>query len=1108
MKSRFVSFLFLAVSPAWAATAPTAEQIEFFENRIRPVLAQECYECHSTATKQKGGLRLDTRAGWQVGGESGPAIVPGDARASLLLQSIRHDDDDLKMPKAGAKLDPAVIADFERWVALGAPDPRDHPPSAEQIKGDTNWAAIAARRARWWSFQPVTNSPAPDAGLDWSAHPVDRFLRAEQEKTKLVPADDADVWTVLRRLQYLLIGLPASAAERAAFAEQWSRQGADQAVATRVDALLASPHFGERWARHWMDWFRYSEGYGGQGDPVIENAHEYRDYLIRALNANVPYDQLIREHLAGDLLPNPRLDPGGSLNESRIGTAQFRFVEHGFFPVDALDELVKFTDNQVDVVTKATLGLTVSCARCHDHKFDAISQRDYHALFGIFASSRPAQRPLIRPHVITAKRPELQRQRAHLADALKSHWLAEATPENIGARLAAWTAEREKAARTNPAPKAKAAAEKENSAKAKAKRVPPVPPTALLYAWEKWREEGEVAPLWSAHAAKLATLRAEAAAHNDSITQRTWDFRPGLPADWQSADGELRRVPAGELGLATGEKPGVLSILPAGVLSFTASAFETASIASDDFLIGDGALAVEWTGAGLAWARLAPENFPMANNLAGIYGQFSTGNSGRMQTAHWRTTFWRENRGYLQIMTRHAATAPPRPSGDEGDDYVTSNVDPRGSWFHVTRIRRLKEPTDKLQPVQFSIAPLLEAGTDATAPADRAALVAAYASAIRRVLNRWGSPEFTDEDAHFLTDCLEARLLPGGREEGSPEVKDAFAALKTTEDTFAALAHRAAPGVVESKGFDQPLYPRGNHLAPGAPVPRAFLAALGGRPYALENTSGRLQLAGQLTRPDNPLFARVIANRIWHYVFGRGLVGTPDNFGRTGAPPTHPELLDHLASRLATRGWDLKEMLRHLLTTRTFRLASAAPAASTTADPANRLLSHAHVRRFDGEIVRDHLLAVAGNLDLRMFGPSQNEKSAPKADVRRGVYLRARRTGLNELMATFDVPMPATTRGARDTTTTPSQAISLLNSPFVLHQAQSWAERAANTAGDGNAPAALRQLIESAYSRPATDAELAELSAYCQTGAADDAKAGLRQAAHLVFNTKEFLYLP
>lgn len=1071
--------------PLILAANPAVEGTEFFEKRIRPVLAQECYECHSTATKSKGGLLLDTRAGWQKGGDSGEAIVPGKPEESLFLKTIRHEEPDLKMPKAGAKLDPQVIADFTRWIQMGAPDPRNEPPTPEQLAADTNWKAVAKRRAEWWSFRPISDPTVPNADPQFSSHPVDQFLREAQIRAGISPAPDADPFTVNRRLQYVLTGLPEEKVT-----------GGDAVELT--NNLLDSPQFGERWARHWMDWFRYSEGHGGQGDTAVPNAFEYRDYLVRALNSNIPYDVLIREHLAGDLLPRPRLDSTGMINESRIGLAQFRFVEHGYFPVDSLDEFVKFTDNQIDVVTKATLGLTVSCARCHDHKFDAISQRDYHALFGIFASSRPAQRPLLVQDSIETHREKLKQAKTVLASALKSQWLSEATPETIQARLQKWNLDRAKAVADHEA------ALKTQPKKEADKTAPaPIAATDLIRPLAQWSEKDDLPKQWTLFANQLTQLRAEAAAHNERITDRRWDLRNGVPPDWYVADGNLAAQPAGEIGIGVHSDDAALSILPAGLFSAASTAFEQAAFASHDLTIPEGAMAVQWAGAGHAFARLSPENYPMSGLL---YTQNQGKDDGSSAWFSRGTDFWKGRRGYFHITTQLTAPVTVRAE-NKGKKPRREESQQRGSWFHISEVRLLKSPKDTIRPVIFSVGPLF-AG-DHPVPQNATELAALYVVTIQEVLQRWQTPAFTDEEALFLTDCIQTGLLVGNSHGLDQTARTALHHFRSIEDQFAQAARRSAPGVIESPGFDQPLYSRGNHLKPGEPVERAFLGSLGGKPYEIKTGSGRLQLAEELTRPENPFFARVIANRLWHHVFGQGIVKTTDNFGRTGQQPTHPELLDHLASRLIRTGFDLKDNIRYLVSCRSFRLGSQPDPKTTAKDPTNRLLSHAPVRRMDAEIIRDHLLSVSRNLDLTMQGPSSSLRAEPAVDQRRGLYVQTKREGQNELFASFDVPMPNTTRGARDVSTTPGQAITLLNSPFIQYQADKWAERAAAAIQNGVKPdEQLASLLSHALSRPAKPNELSMLRGYYEEHLPEGIRVALRQSAHLVFNLKEFIYLP
>ena len=315
-----------------------------------------------------------------------------------------------------------MIADFAKWIAAGAPDPRGND-AAKPVVRSSDWAATLAERRKHWSWQPIKVVPPPTVREpEWQANPIDRFVRAKQAALGIEPTVEADRATLLRRATYLPTGLPPTAAEIEAFLKDMSPAAYEKVV----DRLLASPRFGERMATHWLDVMRYAESHGSEGDPAVPFAWRYRDYVIRAFNADVPYDRFVREQIAGDILPNPRINAAEGLNESMIGPAHFRMVEHGYQPVDSLDEQVKTVDNQIDVVSKAFLGLTASCARCHDHKFDAIGQRDFYALYGIFGSSRPGQVTIDDPARFRQAHADLALAKARVKGELEKLWMAEA----------------------------------------------------------------------------------------------------------------------------------------------------------------------------------------------------------------------------------------------------------------------------------------------------------------------------------------------------------------------------------------------------------------------------------------------------------------------------------------------------------------------------------------------------------------------------------------------------------------------------------------------------------------------------------------------------------
>ena len=349
----------------------TPEQTEFFEKKIRPVLVERCYGCHGAEiTQPMGGLRLDTAARLRKGGDSGPVITPGDPAASLLIAAISYRNPNLKMPPSG-KLKDQQIADFTDWIKMGAPDPRGDETAPEPAKKGVDFTAAR----KFWSFQALKR-PAPDASID-------QFLRAKLDEKHLEPAPPADKRTLIRRVTFDLTGLPPTPRE----VENFLADQSPAAFSKLVERLLASPHYGERWARHWLDLVRYAETNGHEFDNDKIDAWRYRDYVIRAFNQDVPYNQFVKEHIAGDLLPEKRLSLDRAYWESPLGTSFYWFGEVLNSATDSVKSRADEVDNQIDVVSKTFLALTVACARCHDHKFDPIPTADYYSLAGILHST-------------------------------------------------------------------------------------------------------------------------------------------------------------------------------------------------------------------------------------------------------------------------------------------------------------------------------------------------------------------------------------------------------------------------------------------------------------------------------------------------------------------------------------------------------------------------------------------------------------------------------------------------------------------------------------------------------------------------------------------------
>ncbi|WP_414661126.1 PSD1 and planctomycete cytochrome C domain-containing protein [Horticoccus sp. 23ND18S-11] len=1039
------------------AALPPAE-VEFFETKIRPVLAQDCYECHRTNGKRKGGFALDHRQALLTGGDSGAAIVPGKPAESLLLQAIRHESDDLLMPKAGAKLEPAVIADFERWIRLGAPDPRDTPPTDAQVAADTDWNAVMQRRKGWWSFQPIKKPdlarfPA-DAG---STHPVDRLLAPGLAAAGLTRAARADDVTRLRRLSYVLRGLPPSPAEIDAFA----RDSRDDAYTRIVDTWLASPAFGERWARHWMDWVRYADSHGSEGDAPIPYAWRYRDYLIRALNADVPYNQLVREHLAGDLLAAPRLNRELGLNESALGIGHLRMVLHGFAPVDALEEKVRFTDDQINVVSKAFLGLTVSCARCHDHKFDPISQRDFTSWYGIFTSSAPATVAVDAPDPAAgAWRAGLVQRKDAIRAALAAAWLEDA--EKLPAQLLA----------PDPALTKAVAAAKD--------------PSFILHPWFL-RQQHATTESTVTNASVLAAWRVRAAAVADTqnrVYPKRWHLsRPEDFAAWRRDGAGAERVSgAGDFAVLPAGDRAVAGPYPAGVFTHRVSSKDRGVILSPPFQLDQSYdVWLRITGEGGAFVRYVVQNYPREGSVYPVQKLVGAPS----QWLKLSLDYWQGDQIHLE-----ATTAADQP--------VLANVAAERSWFGLSDVvfTRAGEP-GPIEPWSFT-APLLTAWGP-TEPRSAEELARGYAEAVRASVQAWRDDTCTDAQAQYIDGMVRAGLLRNRLDE-LPGVAPLIMAYREREEAIGVPTR--APGVIETGALDQPLFVRGNHKQPAEIVPRHFLDAIDATPYRREE-SGRRALADDLLRPDNPLTARVIVNRVWHHVFGRGLVATPDNFGRMGEPPSHPELLDYLAAWFVEHGWSTKALIRFLVTSETWQAASDRPAGAAEKDPDNVAWSHANVRRLEAEAIRDALFAVSGDLKAEpRYGPPVTGRVP-----RRSVYLRVKRNDLDPFLAVFDAPVPSGPTGRRDVTNVPGQSLTLLNDPLVRELAAHWAKRIEQDATLASADARIAAMYRQAFGREPTAAEIDRSQRFIAQMKDQGQPAPWAELGHALFNLKEFIFI-
>jgi len=1109
----------VAVAAALAAgTAPGQQQadLEFFEKRVRPVLAQRCQECHSVASgKEKGGLRLDSRQALLDGGDSGPAIVAGNAAASLLLRAVRYEDPDLQMPPKGM-LTEQEVEDLEHWVASGAHWPEERQPAAGAVRPGT--FDLQARRASHWAWQPMAVHPVPEVrDRTWPAGDVDRFLLARIEAAGLPTAAEADRATLLRRASFVLTGLPPTVAEVRAF-EADTAPGAWERV---VDRLLASPHYGERWARHWLDLVRYSETLGHEFDFTLHHAWRYRDYLVRAFNDDLPYDQFVREHVAGDLLDAPRRDPASGADESTVATTFWWLGQRSHSPVDVRASEAEYVENQIDVMGKAFLGLTIACARCHDHKFDAISTQDYYALYGVMSSTRSRMVPM---------QPPSTWQRHHEAVAAARDRLVDvAVP-----RLAAAAAQLDR--HLLAAERIVAEQSLHGSAPATLRmdgRAGDLDPE-LLRRWVELLQSDAVRrgghPMHAFHLVSQAMpadqgrtwdrVRAHRAPKATEGTDRELlgDFRTGDLQGWTPTGAGFHRAHAGTA--LAGEKPEdpVLSFADGACMhSGTAGRRLQSALRSPTRVVSRRYLHVRVAGRS-ARVNAVVDGFQLIRYP--IYGELKRFvDHPELRWVTFDLERWRGRKLHVELLDQETP--------DFADEVRENGYGP-DSWVAVQQAwlsDEARPPATDSPGLAWSVH--VDGARVSTTEALAAGLRETALRSLAMVAD--GSMAYAkDAPARIalLNLLVGRRLLPL---DNDPELAAA------REEAALAAAAVPAPqyvlGAEDGSGFDEPVFVRGNHKVTGPEVRRGFLEALSNGPReTVAAGSGRRELAAAITDPANPLTARVMANRVWHHVFGRGLVPSVDDFGALGEAPSHPELLDWLALRFVHDGWSVKALVRELILSRAFRASSSpADASVATTDPDNRLLSHMRMRRVEGEALRDSLLRVSGRLDPTMYGPPvgvhltafMSGRGRPGSgpldgNGRRSLYVEVRRNFLPPMMLAFDVPMPSTTVGRRTVSNVPAQALILMNDPFVLQQARHWATRVlAEPHEDDRERLAL--VHREALAREPRAEELDAMESFVREQ--ERAHAGAEDAAarrllawtdlcHVVCNLKEFVFVP
>jgi hypothetical protein len=1107
-------------------TAPCADPklpdaaAEFFEKKIRPVLVEHCHACHSAkAEKLKGELLLDSRAGLLKGGENGPVVVPGEPEKSRLIIAVRYKNVDLQMPKRG-KLPDAVLADLTAWVAMGAPWPGADG-TTTTIKKTFD---LDQRKRDHWAWRPVRPvAPPVVRNTSWLSGPIDHFVLAKLEEKGLAPAQDAEPRTLVRRLYFDLIGLPPAPEEVEAFltAHEANPQAALEGA---VDRLLASPHFGERWGRHWLDLVRYAESKGHEFDYTVPNAYQYRDYVIRALNADVPYSQFVTEHIAGDLLPAPRVDPKHGFNESILGTGFWFLGDELHSPVDIRQDEADRYDNRIDVLTKTFLGLTVSCARCHDHKFDAISTKDYYALAGFLQSSsyrlvrfeslEQNRRVAAELAALRARaRPVVQRALAASVkatlDRLDDYLLA-AAAVGRGARLGDVAANR----RLDAALLGRWVDQLRRSANDPAD---PFHLVARIAADPKSNEPDHVAELIREFVADEAARESRAGASLEGA-KVVVDYSRSKPDEWLPDDASFGPAMV---------RPGEVRVSGAGTVRLT----ENAAAEFDPV----------WKSLGLAPSS---ETDAGALNSPQRPGRTIRTPTFTLESAKVSYLVRGTGHAYFSVASHHLIAGPLHArlvvpvKGGDGFRWLGHDLAPyKGQRLHVEFTAETPDfavalvvNTERVPEIPVSDGLLRQALSDVRSLEK---LAAAYQRMVLDLTDRLetdrliGAPG-ASERARLANWLLTHPALFTADGKTPKPLLDALAPLFVEQQAIAAQIRnesRLALAMQEGTGVDECVFNRGSYKTPGLMVPRRFLEALAGQEGpAIEHGSGRLALARQMTDPTtNPFITRVIVNRLWHHLFGRGIVASVDNFGVLGEAPTHPELLDYLAGQFAKDGWSLKKAIRNMVLSRAYRMSSGADEKADTADPGNLWLHQARVRRLEGEAIRDALLAVSGRLDRTMYGPSvpvhltpfQDGRGRPPSGPldgagRRSIYLAVRRNFLSPLLLAFDTPIPFSTVGRRSVSNVPAQALILLNDPFVHQQAEVWARRV--LASPGSAKERIIGMYLSAFARPPTDSELAACIAFIDrempaSGNRRDEVRAWADLAHTLVNVTEFIFV-
>jgi hypothetical protein len=1070
-------------------------------------------------------------------------------------------------------------------------------PSNQHLSSVSAEFDLDKRRREHWAWQPVQMVAPPrvrDAA--WVASPIDQFILRGLEDAGIAPARRAEKRALIRRLYFDLIGLPPAPHEVDAFVAN----DAPDAIEKVVDRLLASPFFGERWARHWLDLVRYAETRGHEFDHVVPNAFQYRDYVIRALNDDLPYDQFVIEHIAGDLVHRPRRHPTEGFNESVLGTGFWCLGEELHSPVDIRGDETDRIDNKIDVFSKTFLGLTIACARCHDHKFDAISMRDYYALGGFLLSSSYRQVPfqamqrnqaVARELAALQERlgPEICQAVARATQPAVAHVAAYLSAARAAIQGAATTADKPSGSCGAGVPPAIAAQDLADGTPAPQDLGEVAAALDLdVQRLKHWIEAIESARGDREHPLHLWSLVTYSTRSDDecrSMVRTYWNDCKNRASEIAATWKEVRVIVdfskprAGDWsqdGIAFGMRP-----IRVGDVRFgadpdrpVAEIFHFAAVRSDPswdvvrlspgterdpgkvswqqagrtlrtrtISLSGGKLFYLVRGAGHAYAAVDSHRLIAGPLHGALTKSWDSPAAGKLHWVEHDLSSYKGHRVHIEFSPKELDSSKP---GETTEVAVLAVVEAD------------QAPCEAISPsVEFA---RKLAATRADVPN---AIAQAYQATLADALDRFGANQIVGSPDAECAAWLASWIIQGPdliqentdeRSRISEMARCLFEQSASVKARFCSESH-AAPALLDGNGVDENLLSRGNHRTPGSPVPRRFLEALsaveqangvlpGGSTAtdaiqaragssfpaiapAIDRAigSGRMELAERMTEPTNPLLARVMVNRVWHYLFGRGIVASVDNFGALGETPTHPELLDYLASQFVEQGWSVKRLIRQIVLSSTYQMSAQPLHAASVIDPQNRLLHRMPVRRLEGEVIRDAILSISGRLEVRMFGPSvelsltpfmegrgRPDTSGPiDGNGRRSVYLRVRRNFPHPMFMAFDAPTPCTTIGRRSVSNVPAQALTLMNNEFVIAEAKRWARAVAGA----NAVPAQRahEMFLTAFARRPTSQELNEVLQFITDqqrrydGASDADARAWEDLAHVLLNAKEFIFV-